>query len=203
MKTLSTCPTMFRLPARGCPWLTGRRSFPRFGPDPRFQLCPQSESSAHFPCMLIGIAAHADCPIRQIAEYTASIFPGNGRLPPAAYRVAQFRALERIGFRLLYRDPQRGVRIVCPITLKRLTRRGKHYTIEENPLHYSVDMEDIMAKDWLDSGNIDWADYDMEEDEILSHPGSGSSRNGLVQQLSEQRGQQDGLCTHSGHPFVM
>ena len=59
--------------------------------------------------MLIGVAAHADCPIRQIAEYTASIFPGNGRLPPAAYRVAQFRALEGIGFRLLDRNPQRGV----------------------------------------------------------------------------------------------
>ncbi len=46
--------------------------------------------------VLVGVAAHTDGPVGQIAEHTAAILPGDDGLPPAAYRMAEFRALEEL-----------------------------------------------------------------------------------------------------------
>ena len=63
--------------------------------------------------MLVGIPAHAHGSIRKVAEYATAIFPGNNRLPAAAYGMAQLRALKGVGFRLFHRYAQGGiVRIV-------------------------------------------------------------------------------------------
>lgn len=40
---------------------------------------------------------------------------------------------------------------------------------KEKSLDYSVYMEEIMSKNWIDENNIDWSDRQVEEDEILSH----------------------------------
>ena len=39
--------------------------------------------------MLVGVVAHADGAIGQIAEHAAAVFSGDDRLPPAARRMAQ------------------------------------------------------------------------------------------------------------------
>ena len=59
----------------------------------------QDHSIAHLEIgilVLVGVAAHTDGPVGQIAEHTAAILPGDDGLPPAAYRMAEFRALEEL-----------------------------------------------------------------------------------------------------------
>ena len=51
--------------------------------------------------ILIRVAAHAHCPVGQIAEHSAAVFTGNDREAAAACGVAMFRAVKRVGFQLL------------------------------------------------------------------------------------------------------
>ena len=56
--------------------------------------------------MVIGVAAHADRPIRQIAEHSAAVLPGNGSLSPAAHGMTQFCALKGVRLCFFDGDPQ-------------------------------------------------------------------------------------------------
>ena len=56
--------------------------------------------------MLIGIVAHADHTIGQVAEYTAAVFARDHRKAPGTDRVALLRAEEGINFRFLDGDLQ-------------------------------------------------------------------------------------------------
>ena len=54
--------------------------------------------------VLIGVAAHTDSAIGQVAKYPTAIFPSNSGIAAAADRVALFRAIKGIGLGSLHRD---------------------------------------------------------------------------------------------------
>ena len=54
--------------------------------------------------VLIGVVAHADSAIGQVAKYPTAIFPSNSGIAAAADRVALFRAIKGIGLGSLHRD---------------------------------------------------------------------------------------------------
>ena len=54
--------------------------------------------------MLVGVVAHTDSAVGQVAEHAAAIFPGDGGVPAAAYGVALLRAVEGIGLGGLHRN---------------------------------------------------------------------------------------------------
>ena len=56
--------------------------------------------------MLVGIVAHTDHAVGQVAENTAAILTGDDRKAPAAHRMAQLRSKEGIGLYLLNGDDQ-------------------------------------------------------------------------------------------------
>lgn len=56
--------------------------------------------------MLIGVVAHANRAVRQIAEHAASILAGDHGQPPGAHGMALFGAVEGVRFRLLDGDLQ-------------------------------------------------------------------------------------------------
>lgn len=54
--------------------------------------------------VLVGVVAHTDSAVGQVAEHAAAVLPGDGGVPAAADRVALLRAVEGIGLGGLHRD---------------------------------------------------------------------------------------------------
>ena len=54
--------------------------------------------------VLVGVVAHADGAVGQIAEHAAAVFPGDGGVPAAAHGVALLRAVEGVRLGGLHRN---------------------------------------------------------------------------------------------------